>query len=173
MLGYIYNPSYLEYWATYTDFPYSDLAKTIDQSKYWATNASHVICVFSVFWALYLTHNLYIELHIQTVILKHWALYVDHCSLLCFIIWAIYMFHFIHVFLIFWALYAVHFSWFFLSFLIMGFIYRPSCVWWIGSLGYICDLLPHFRGRGSYGAKNKRSPLGLWRLVATEAYCTY
>lgn len=89
MLGYIYRPS----------FPYSDLAKTIDQSKYWATYMSHVICVFSVFWALYLTHNLYIGLHIQTVILKYWALNVDHYSLLCFIIWAIYADHFYYRFL--------------------------------------------------------------------------
>ena len=56
--------------------------------------------VYSLFfWALYLTHNLYIELHIQTVILKHWALYVDHRSLLCFIIWAIYADHFYYRFL--------------------------------------------------------------------------
>lgn len=46
------------------------------------------------FWALYLTHNLYVGLHIQTVILKYWALNVDHYSSLSPIIWAIYADHF-------------------------------------------------------------------------------
>lgn len=127
--------------------PYSDLAEAIEQLKYWATYASHVICVFSVFWALYLTHNLYIGLHIQIVILNYWALNVDHYSPMCSIIWAIYaghfyyellqqektcrlvfwatyMFHFIQVFPIIWAIYTVHFSWLFF-FLIMGSICRP------------------------------------------------
>ena len=130
---------------------------------------SHVICVFSVFWALYLTHNLYIGLHIQTVILKYWALNVDHYSSLSPIIWAIYADHFyyrilwqkkhaaqyigLHICSILFK-YSKSFGLyiqstfldFFFLFLIIGYICRPYCVLWFGSLGYICDPLPHFHG---------------------------
>ena len=34
----------------------------------------------------------------------------------------------------------------FFLFLIIGYICRPYCVLWFGSLGHICDPLPHFHG---------------------------
>lgn len=80
-------------WATYTDHPFPLLWPS--QSNRLFEILGH-ICVprylrILCFWALYLTHNLYIGLHIQTVILKYWALNVDHYSSLSPIIWAIYM----------------------------------------------------------------------------------